>query len=220
MKKTVLMILAGATWLLASAQNEKFTSAMEQKLSGYDTIRSSESLQDAANAFERIAETEKTQWLPYYYAALSNVNLGFNYAFAAGPMGGNSDKVDPLADKAEALLAKAEALSKDNSEIWVVKKMIATLRMMGDVMTRFMTYGPMASDAIDKAKQLNPNNPRVYVLEGVDKFQTPEQFGGSKSEAKILFEKAAMLYDTTKPESTIHPTWGRSTLNYFMSQIK
>lgn len=220
MKKAILVFTAGFIGLVAFAQSEKYTMAMEQKLSGYDTIRSSEGLQEAANAFERIAETEKNQWLPYYYAALSNVNLGFNYAFAAGPMGGNADKVDPVADKAEALLQKAEALSQDNSEIWVVKKMIASLRMMGDVMSRFMTYSPVASDAIDKAKQLNPNNPRVYVLEGVDKFQTPEQYGGSKTEAKVLFEKAAMLYDSTKPETSIHPTWGKATLNYFMSQIK
>ncbi len=33
-----------------------------------------------------------------------------------------ADKVDPLASKAEEMLNKAEALSKDNSEIYCVKK--------------------------------------------------------------------------------------------------
>ena len=101
-----------------------------------------------------------------------------------------------------------------------LKKMIATLRMMGDVVNRFPTYGPQASSALDKAKQLNPDNPRVYVLEGLDKFNTPEQWGGSKEEAKKLFEKANLLYQTIKPESAIHPNWGRGMLNYYLSQLK
>jgi len=64
-------------------------------------------------------------------------------------MGGNADKVDPLADKAEKLLNKAEELSKDNSEIYVVKKLIASLRMLGDVRNRYMTYGPVAAEALE-----------------------------------------------------------------------
>ena len=220
MKRSVLLIVAAIMTVAAFGQNEKYVKTMEQKLIGFDTIRSNEGLQEQANAFERIAEAERTQWLPYYYAALSNVNLGYNYAFAAGSMGGNADKVDPLADKAESLINKAEALSKDNSEIWVVKKMIASLRMMGDVMNRFMTYGPIAENAVEKAKTLNPQNPRVYILQGIDKFQTPAQWGGSKDEAKLLFEKASQLFSVIKPESSIHPSWGLSTVNYFMSQLK
>ena len=193
---------------------------MEQKLAGFDSTRSTEGLQELANSFERIAEAEKTQWLPYYYAALSNVNLGFNYAIAAGPMGGNADKVDPLADKAEKLLNKAEELSKDNSEIYVVKKLIASCRMLGDVMNRYMTYGPVAVEALATAKKLNPENPRVYVLEGTDLYNTPEQYGGNKTEAKRLLEEALKKYETFKPESSIHPAWGKGQAQYFLSQIK
>ena len=221
MKKFFLSMLVSISMLASFAQtSEKFVKAMEQKLAGFDTVRSSEGLQDLANSFERIADAEKTQWLPYYYAALSNVNLGYNVAMAAGPMGGNADKVDPLADKAEQLLSKAEGLSKDNSEIYVVKKLIATLRMLGDVMNRYMTYGPVATEALATAKKLNPENPRVYVLEGTDQFNTPEQYGGSKTEAKRLLEEALKKYETFKPESSIHPAWGMGQAKYFLSQIK
>ena len=221
MKKFFLSMLVLVSVLASFAQtNEKFVKAMEQKLVGYDSARSNEGLQELANSFERIAEAEKTQWLPYYYAALSNVNLGFNYAIAAGPMGGNADKVDPLADKAEKLLNKAEELSKDNSEIYVVKKLIASLRMLGDVMNRYMTYGPVAAEALATAKKLNPENPRVYVLEGSDLFNTPEEYGGNKAEAKLRLEEALRKFETFKPESSIHPTWGMGQAKYFLSQIK
>jgi hypothetical protein len=203
-----------------SQSGDKFIKAMEQKIAGFDSVRSTEGLQELANAFERIADAEKTQWLAYYYAALSNVNLGFTYAMAAGPMGGNADKVDPLADKAEKLLNKAEELNKDNSEIFIVKKQIASLRMLGDVMNRYMTYGPIGAEALATAKKLNPENPRIYVLEGTDQFNTPEQFGGSKTEAKRLLEEALKKYETFKPESSIHPAWGKGQAQYFLSQIK
>lgn len=220
MKKLCMMFAMSLLAIASFAQNEKYLQVMEQKLSGFDTVRNSESLQELANTFERIGEVEKTQWLPFYYAALSNVNLGYNYVFAAGPMGGNADKADPLADKAELLLNKAEALSKDNSEIYVVRKMIASLRMMGDLMNRYMIYGPVAADALLMAKKLNPENPRVYMLEGIDQFNTPEQFGGSKDEAKRLLEEAVKKYEAFKPESPLHPVWGLRAVNFFLSQMK
>jgi hypothetical protein len=137
---------------------------------------------------------------------------------SAGQMGGMSDKLDPIADKAESLLNKAEALSKDNSEIYLVRKMIATIRLMGDPMTRYMQYGPMAEEALQTAIKLNPENPRIYLLQGEDKFYTPEQFGGSKSEAKKLFEQALQKFDSFKPASELDPTWGRNITAFFLSQ--
>jgi hypothetical protein len=192
---------------------------MEPKVAALDTTHTTQNLMDLANSFERIADTEKSQWLPYYYAALANVNAGFMMAMANGGMGGNADQTDPLADKADNLLKKAEELSKNNSEIWIVKKMIATLRLMGDPMNRYMTYGPEGATALETAKKLNPENPRVYLLEGQDKFYTPEQFGGSKEEAKKLFDEAEKKFGSFKPESSIHPAWGKAQLGYFKSQI-
>ena len=68
------------------------------------------------------------------------------------------------------------------------------------------------------AKKLDPENPRIYLLEGQDKFNTPEQFGGSKEEAKILFDKAKDLFEKAKPETSIHPSWGLTQVNYWLSQ--
>jgi hypothetical protein len=220
MKKSIFM-LAGlfATLFLPAQVSEKFVKAMEPKVAAVDTTRNSEALIDLANSFERIGDAEKTQWLPYYYAALCQVNAGYTQG-GTNVMSGNAAKTDPFAAKAEGLLNKAEALSKDNSEIFVVRKMIASLRMMGDPMNRYMTYGPEATAALETAKKLNPENPRVYMLEGQDKFFTPEQFGGSKTEAKSLFETAMKKFETAKPESSIHPGWGLPATKYFHAQCE
>jgi hypothetical protein len=221
MKKIMLSASFVLMLTTAFAQSEKYMKTMQDKISALDTTRDVNGLKDLSATFERIGDAEKTQWLPYYYAALTLVNSGYNTWMASG---GNPDglagKIDPVADKAEASLNKAEALSKDNSEIFVLKKMIATLRMMVDPMNRYMTYGPQAQSALDMAKKLNPENPRVYYLEGMDKFQTPEQYGGSKTEAKKLFEVAIQKFDTFKPGTAIDPQWGKNATQYFLSQIK
>ena len=220
MKKIIfiLSILLAANISFAQMP-DKFVNALEQKMQAVDTTTNPGILLELANTFERIAEVEKNQWLAYYYAALCNANAGLMMG-GGDIMAGNASKTDPIADKAEKLLEKAEAMMKDNSEIYVVKKMIASLRMMGDPMNRFMTYAPIAEQALETAKKLNPDNPRIYLLEGQDKFFTPEQFGGSKAEAKILFEKAIKKYELVKPETSIHPTWGLPASNYFYAQCK
>lgn len=220
MKKAFLFLTLCFAMFTSFSQSDKYMKAMQDKVLAVDTLLNAEALKDLSASFERIADAEKNQWLPYYYAALAQVNAG-NLIFVANQ--GNASelqKLDALAEKAEQLIGKAEGLSKDNSEIYVVKKMIASLRMMVDPMNRYMQYGPQAQQALEAAKKLNPENPRVYLLEGQDKFFTPEQYGGSKADAKKLFEAALKKYETFKPATTIDPDWGRGTTQYFLNQVK
>jgi hypothetical protein len=101
-----------------------------------------------------------------------------------------------------------------------VKKMIATLKMSADPMNRWQTYGPKAAESLAKARTLDASNPRVYMLDGQDKFFTPEQFGGNKAEAKKLFEQSLKMYESFKPKSSIHPRWGMNQVKYFLAQVK
>jgi hypothetical protein len=213
MKHLLVLLAVSLMATTTFAQSEKYVKTMEAKIAVLDTTRNAATLQDLANTFERIAAAEKTQWLPYYYAALANVNMGYGLM-----QQNNMASLDAVADKAEALIAQAEALSANNPEIFILKKMTNSMRMMVDPQSRFMQYGPQAQAALEKAKSLDPENPRVYLLEGQDKFYTPEQYGGSKAEAKKLFELAAKKFDAHKPASTIAPTWGKAMNAYFLNQ--
>ncbi len=204
----------------AFAQSEKYIKAMEPKVAMLDSNNSVDSWKDLANTFTRIAEAEKTQWEPYYYAAYCTVMAG-NFSMPQdGSLGDNTTIADPYADKAELLINKAIELKKDNSDIYCVIKMVHSLRMMGNPMSRFMTEGGKASEALEKAKSLNENNPRVYILEAQDKYYTPEQYGGSKEEAKKLFDKANEIFKASKPGNSTEPQWGRRTVTYFLSLYK
>src|SRR5438309_4777447 len=123
MKKTIILFAVIFIAVQGFSQpSDKYLKAMQDKVVAIDSTRNPEALKDLSASFERIADAEKTQWLPYYYAALAQVNSG--YMLTRGLQGGMADKVDPIADKAEQLINKAEAISKDNSEIYIIKKMI------------------------------------------------------------------------------------------------
>ena len=108
MKKRILSVAAFFIAITSFSQNEKYTKAMEQLVPAVDTTMNVDGLTNLANSFQRIADAEKNQWLPYYYAAFANVSAA--YMMSIGQMG-MADKTDPIADKAEALLKKAEGLS-------------------------------------------------------------------------------------------------------------
>ena len=220
MKTIISFLFAALITITSFGQSEKYVKAMEALVPAVDTTQDRDGLATLANSFERIANAEKTQWLPFYYAAYCNVMAGTFSLPQDGSFGDNSGITDPYADKAEILLNKAIEIEKANTEIYCVQKMIYGLRMMGNAMSRYMTEGPKAEVALAKAKEANAGNPRIYILEAQDKFYTPEQFGGSKAEAKILFEKALSLFETYKAESNIHPNWGLPTTKYFLSQLK
>lgn len=214
MKRILLSTILAICVIALNAQSDRYKAAMEKLIATLDTTRTVTGYTELANSFQRIADAEKTQWLPYYYAALANINAA-NSLFITG----QTDQIDPITDRATPLLAKAEELEKNNSEIFVLKKMLNTAKMMADPQNRYMEFGPAAAEALATAKQLNSENPRVYLLEGQDLYFTPEQFGGDKQEAKKKFEEALKKFDSFKPADSISPNWGKSQATYFLSQI-
>ncbi|HEY9257819.1 hypothetical protein [Chitinophaga sp.] len=205
MKRTFLVLLfAGSLTTAAMAQNAQYQDAMAKQTAELDSNATftPEGLQQKSNTFERIADAEKIQWLPYYYAAYAQVMQAF--------MLKDKSQIDPLAEKAEANLDKAEALSPKNSEIACIRSLVATARLTVDPMSRGMKYGAEAASQLEQAKGLNPENPRVYMLQGQSLLFTPEQFGGSKTKAKTTFELALEKFAAFKPESNIAPHWGEA----------
>src|SRR5690606_11154685 len=119
---------------------------------------------------------EKTQWLPYYYAALSTIQKG-RLAMREGKVA----DLDPIAAEAQKSLDLAMDLSKDNAENLILQKMIHGLKMMVDPQARFMSEGMLAADALSKAEKIDAGNPRITLMKAEDTYFTPEQFGGSKA---------------------------------------
>jgi len=126
--------------------------------------------------------------------------------------------IDTYCDKAELFIKKADSMNPNNSEIYTLKAQIASARISVNPMTRGQKYGPESATIREKAKELDPTNPRPYYLEGTALFYTPPMFGGGKDKAKPAFEKALNLYETFKPASSIAPSWGKGSASYFLAE--
>jgi hypothetical protein len=212
MKKIFLAVMLLVITATSFSQSDRYKQAMATNLSKFDSSGSADQMLSLSNAFERIGDAEKTQWLPYYYASLAYTLHAF--------MKNTPSSNDNYANKAEELINKAEALEKNNSEIACVKSMIASLRMLVDPQSRWQTFGPAIQQEIEKAKSLDPANPRPYFLQGQNLRFTPEEFGGGCATAKPLLEEAQKKFETFKPASDIHPNWGKGQLKTMLEGCK
>jgi hypothetical protein len=184
---------------------------MKMNIAKLDTASSGESLTNLANNFERIANAEKTQWQPYYYASYCYVVMAY--------LSPDKTKIDLLADRAEALLQQADAIDKNNSEISCMFAMISSCRLLVDPMGRFPTKGAEAQSQLEKAKQQNADNPRVYLLQARMQLRIPEGMGGGKKIAKASAELAVQKFNNFKPENSIAPNWGAQQAKSLLDKI-
>lgn len=213
MKKFMLIIAVTLITANSFAQSDKYIAAMKSNIAAIDTsYKNPANLLTLANNFERIATAEKNQWLAYYYAALCQVNYTY--------MEQDKSKVDAIADKATALINKADSLQPNNSEISCIKSMIASSHMMVNPMQRYMEYGPESASNIEAAMQQDPTNPRPEFLKGQGLRFTPEQFGGGCATAKPVLQSSLNKFNNFKPASDIHPNWGKQRVEKLLSECK
>ncbi len=210
MKKFILslMLLAGiTTW--ANAQSDKYVAAMQKNLALFDSTKTAQDFLNLEGNFERIANAEKNQWLPYYYAGLCEALYGFQDPKA--------DK-DAIGAKVLDLAAKADAIQKTD-ETRVIAYMGYIIQLMVDPQGRYMTYGANAAKELEEGLKINPNNPRLYFMKGQGLLNTPEFVGGGKAVAKPILEKAVALFATDKPQP-LYPNWGKDKATEALEKCK
>ena len=213
MKKVTLIPILCFFALITFAQSEKYTNAMKKNITLLDSAFSKpDNFLSLANTFERIGIAEKTEWLPFYYAAYCRVN----YAFMQKDPTGN----DPIAEKATALVNTADSLQPNNSELSCLKSMIATLQMLVNPQQRYMQYRASIEKEMQKAMQQDPTNPRPYMLKAQNLKSTPEQFGGGCKTALPQLQIAMEKFATFKPQSEIYPSWGKAYTETMVKECK
>lgn len=216
MKKIKLILMFAAIMVSVinvNAQSDKYVPAMQKSLMAMGAAANDAAkMLQVSNDFERIAKAEKNQWLPYYYAALTQVF----YGFASGDMSG----LDPIADKASFLLNKADSLNKNNSEISCVKSMIATQRMLVNPQQRYMQMAQEIEGNLQAAIIQDSTNPRPEYLKGQNLKNTPAAFGGGCDAAMPFYEKSKAKFENFKLENPLSPNWGKEQLATLIEECK
>ncbi len=209
--KKLLFAMCLMTGIIAFSQTA-YDKVMTEKIASIEKHQTADEFTALANDFKRIGNKEKTQWLPYYYAAFSTIQKG-RMAIREGKVA----DLDPIAADAQKSLDLAMDLSKDNAENLILQKMIHGLKMMVDPQARFMSEGMLAADALSKAEKIDAGNPRITLMKAEDTYFTPEQFGGSKARGLELFQKSLEQFKIYKTKSALDPNWGKGEAEYFLA---
>ncbi len=210
MKNAIIAILLFiGTNSFAQTAYEK---AMTEKIAQVEQHKTPDEFTALANDFKRIGDKEKTQWLPYYYAAFATIQKG-----RLAMQQGKTAELDPIADEAQKFLDTSVELNKDNAENLILQKMIHGLKMMVNPQQRFMSEGMLAAEALSKAEKLDAGNPRISLMKAEDTYFTPEQFGGSKTKGLELFQKSLDQFKAYQTKSSLDPNWGKSEAEYFIA---
>jgi len=217
MKKSIIIVTF--IFMYSGLHAQGINTQLQTTVAKLNTANTVKDYQQLAAEFLRIADAQKTQWLPYYYAAFCNVKIGWL------TQDSDPDNIEDYANKAEEEITKAESLldtsnqKKELSEIYCVQMMQNQARVFINPQTYGPKYGPVAFNYTQKAKQLNADNPRMLYLLGWQKFATPKMYGGDKALAKQLLTEARQNLET-ESSSGVEPHWGKKEVDDILKQLK
>ncbi|HTN46086.1 MAG TPA: hypothetical protein VL098_07020 [Flavipsychrobacter sp.] len=211
MKK--ILLAAATTVLVFSASAQDYKQVMQNTFLAFDTTQDLSIKTQQSNKLSLIAKKYADQWTAHYYNAYAKVQLSY--------MEKDEAKRDAFLDEGDKELAESiTLLGKENDETYVLAAMLANARLAVKPQSRWQKYGKVFEQNLDKAKEVNPNNPRIYYVQGTSKFFTPKMWGGGKKAALPYFEKAQGLFDKENAADITTISWGKEANAYFLKESK
>jgi tetratricopeptide (TPR) repeat protein len=156
--------------------------------------------------FERILQLNKNRWLVNYYMAMIDMLISYNMTGKK-----DMDAVKKYTESSLDLLNKATDMKDDFGEAYILKFAVSSNRWMYEP-NKMNDIIAMQAEAKDLAMKYDPDNPRLYLVDGITTYYTPEMFGGGVDKALPLFEKSYELFQTYKPVDETYPDWGKDQI--------
>jgi hypothetical protein len=208
--KTTLLSIT----LILLSFNIRAQSFTESLAAAVDQFENTDTLQRKMNAINRI-DLVVSRWsdqaLGHYYSAYAKVVVSYLLT--------DEKQRDGIIDQAEKSMLKAKQLGGITSdENLIMEAYLANARLAVSGGSRWKKYGPIFDAKLEEAKQVNPNNPRIYFLKGQSLYYTPKAFGGGAKKALPLFEKAAPLFESEVKGNIEIPHWGNGMNYYFINE--
>ena len=200
-KIAIFNIILLSISLNSGAQSPDYLKEMKENIRVLDSVNNVNSLISIAQQFEKISDSEVKEWLPVYYSAYGLAKAAFEVQ--------DNDTRDKFTDLAIEKTEKALVLAPSESELYTLLGFSYLSKMNTGSTIRAMKYLPKAKQVLNKAKQLNPANPRPYYLLGNIIYFTPKIYGGGKEKAMPLLNEAIDKFNQFKPVSDIMPVWGK-----------
>ena len=201
MKTLILIISLVGTQTLGIAQ--AYQPAMEKSITMLQEANDPAALTDVANRFERIAKAEKEQWLPRYYTAYAYIRQANQSETTA--------QKDEYLNIAQQHLDQAMELQSEESELMTLQGYLQMIRVSIDPASRGQQLGPVATQTLTRALELNPENPRALLMLGQMLYGTDKFFGNDTSMACAMIQQSVIKFEQEDVSDPLMPHWGAET---------
>lgn len=206
MKKYILTIALSLMWItLALASTSAFEEAMLKQIQEKRNIQTSEDAQAVINGFMRIAGANDAEWLPLYYAALTQTETAFRFDV----------NKDQYFDQAIEITKQAAKISPANSEITALHGYILMGKVSVDPGSRGQSLSPQVMELFGKAIAQDRSNPRAVNLMSQMELGMSRFFGSGPDKACGMARMSMELYEKEEAKTSdtyILPTWGKNQM--------
>lgn len=196
MKYCFLMFLLCSS-ILAHTQPNKYETGLSSATELFYRMQTKEDHELAFNKFELLSNAHPHEWLPPYYASIVKARMSIM------KLGDREE----IADEAINWVAKAKKI-QINDEILCAESLANSAKMSISPMRRWLSYESRIKHPLKLAKKVNPNNPRIYVLEATILHHLPGLFGGGCKGALPIAKKAEKLLEEQGGNRGNLPRWG------------
>ena len=200
----LVLLLAGFAPLMAQSSRDLLLEAKDLLDEGA-SLDNEETVLQARAAFESLTEDASLAMLAHYYAASAASELA-NILDESGRSGVRR-AILGYVDYAIEHFESAIALDSTFAEGWLLlsasyaqKITVKPLNAVG--------LGRRFSRAMNRAEELEPDNPRVVLLRAITDYNLPRIVGGNKDRAVDGLLKAAELFRNETVTDPALPSWG------------
>lgn len=206
MRKIIIILVCSIS--LAMTAQTSYEKCMQQAFSLWGQQKNIESI----NLFERIAVAEKSNWLPYYYAAQIEIISSF----------GEQDLsvLDSNLKKGQAYLDQAKEISKNNPELLILQALLHTVWVAYDGATYGRKYSKKITKLYKKAVTLAPENPRAVYCQAEWSIGSANFFGDDTQPFCKDLEKSIDLFATFEKPMPFYPSWGEDRAKELLANCK
>jgi len=179
---------------------------IQEALETWDMAR----MQRARNLLERLLGAGEKEWLVRYYLGYADYRLS-----------AMEDKTEVAQRYLEDGISQVKGSLELKDDFAESRALLSSLYGMeiGFKPYLAMTNGIRAGKEIGRAHTLDPDNPRVYLVDAIGTLYRPRMFGGGTKNAFEKLAKAVVCYEKeggpveaegrTSPERDLLPSWGR-----------
>ena len=209
-----VLALAGAVDVSAQSEIDTRINSTRGELNEALNQWTEEALLGARGGFERLLDRGGRDWLVRYYLALADYRLAI-WNLSTDQKDDVRTYLDEADDMLNAAIEEEPTFAEAHSLLGAVLGIKIGLKPISG-----MWIGPRIGGILAEATQLDPENPRTWMVEGVGAYHRPKMFGGGYDNAREAMLKSLAFYETYAPADPAYPDWGHAEAYAWLGKME